>query len=326
MAPSRPTVLVTGAAGFAAGHLFERLAAEPAPPRLVGWHRPGGTPPASSGAGAAVSWRGVDLLDLDAVSAALAADPPDQVYHLAGATHQGRSFGQPTDVLRVNAMGTEHLLRALARHAPRARALVTSTGFVYQPHDTAALGEEAPLRPGSPYALSKLAQELVARHAGATTTVEVIVARPFNHLGPRQSADYFAPNFARQIADIAHGRAEPILRVGNLTARRDLTDVRDVVRAYVALMAGGEPGGIYNVCSGRAVAVREVLDGLIARSGVAVDVQVAPELLRPVDQPLLLGTRDRIGAAVGWAPEIPLDTTLGDLLAEWMARPPRASA
>lgn len=321
MAPSQRTVLVTGAAGFAAGHLLDRLAAGPDAPRLIGWHRPGGTAPGAAGPAGCVGWRGVDLLDADAVAAAVAADPPDQVYHLAGATHQGRSFGQPTDVLRVNAMGTDHLLRALARHAPRARALVTSTGFVYQPHDTDALGEEAPLRPASPYALSKLAQELVARHAGATTSVEVVVARPFNHLGPRQSADYFGPNFARQIADIAHGRNEPVLKVGNVTARRDLTDVRDVVGAYVALMAAGEPGGIYNVCSGRAVAVRDVLDGLIARSGVAVEVRVAPELLRPVDQPLLLGTRDRIGAAVGWAPEIPLDTTLGDLLAEWMDKP-----
>ncbi len=153
--------------------------------------------------------------------AAIAADPPDHVYHLAGATHQGKSFAQPTDVLRVNAMGTDHLLRALARHAPHARALVTSTGFVYQPGDTAA-SEDTPLRPASPYALSKLAQEMVARHAGATTPVEVIVCRPFNHLGPRQSADYFAPNFARQIAAIARGLAEPVLKVGNLTARRDL--------------------------------------------------------------------------------------------------------
>jgi GDP-4-dehydro-6-deoxy-D-mannose reductase len=216
-------------------------------------------------------------------------------------------------------MGTDHLLRGLARHAPQARALVTSTGFVYQPGDTAA-SEDAPLRPASPYALSKLAQEMVARHAGATTPVAVIVCRPFNHLGPRQSADYFAPNFARQIAAIARGQAEPVLKVGNLTARRDLTDVRDVVRAYAALMTDGTPGEIYNVCSGEAVAVRDVLDGLIALSGVRVDVQVAPELLRPVDQPLLLGTRDKIGAAIGWTPAIPLEATLRDLLAEWAAR------
>ena len=317
---SSSSVLVTGGAGFAAGHLFDRLLtpdAAAAAPRIVAWHRPGGHPPPAVAPG--ITWRGVDLLDADAVDAAIAADPPDHVYHLAGATHQGKSFAQPADVLRVNAMGTDHLLRALARHAPRARALVTSTGFVYQPGDTAA-SEDAQLRPASPYALSKLAQEMVARHAGATTPVEVIVCRPFNHLGPRQSADYFAPNFARQIAAIARGLTEPVLKVGNLTARRDLSDVRDVVRAYVGLMARGTAGQVYNVCAGRAVAVRDVLDGLIAISGVQVDVQVSPELLRPVDQPLLLGTRDKIGAAIGWAPEIPLETTLRDLLAEWAAR------
>ena len=119
----------------------------------------------------------------------------------------------------------------------------------------------------------------------AATPFSVIVCRPFNHLGPRQSADYFAPNFARQIAAIARGQADPVLKVGNLTARRDLSDVRDVVRAYVGLMAAGTPAEVYNVCSGQAVAVRDVLDGLIALSGVRVDVQVAPELLRPVDQP-----------------------------------------
>jgi GDP-4-dehydro-6-deoxy-D-mannose reductase len=314
-------VLVTGGAGFAAGHLLDLLRAPDraaATPRLVAWHRPGGHPPPA--AASDITWHGVDLLDAGAVDAAIAADPPEQVYHLAGATHQGKSFAQPTDVLRVNAMGTDHLLRALARHAPRARALVTSTGFVYQPGETAT-DEDAPLRPASPYALSKLAQEMIARHAGATTTVEVIVCRPFNHLGPGQSADYFAPNFARQIAAIARGQSDPVLRVGNLTARRDLSDVRDVVRAYAGLMAGGTPGEVYNVCSGQAVAVRDVLDGLIARSGVRVDVQVAPELLRPVDQPLLLGTRAKIAAAIGWSPAIPLSDTLRDLLAEWSGRP-----
>ena len=165
---SSPGVLVTGGAGFAAGHLFDRLLTpDGAAPRIVAWHRPGGHPPPAVAPD--ITWRGVDLLDADAVRAAIAADPPDHVYHLAGATHQGKSFAQPADVLRVNAMGTDHLLRALARYAPHARTLVTSTGFVYQPGDTAA-SEDTPLRPASPYALSKLAQEMVARHAGATCT------------------------------------------------------------------------------------------------------------------------------------------------------------
>jgi GDP-4-dehydro-6-deoxy-D-mannose reductase len=321
VAASVPTVLVTGGAGFAAGHLLDRLtAAGPQGPaaRLLAWHRPGGHPPPATASGA-VEWAGVDLLDEASVMGAIAARPPDQVYHLAGATHQGKSFAQASEVLRVNTMGTDALLRALARHAPHPRVVVTSTGFVYEPSEH-AVAEDAPLKPPSPYALSKLAQELIARHAGATTPVQVIVCRAFNHLGPRQTADYFAPNFARQIAAIARGAADPVLKVGNLTGRRDLTDVRDVVRAYIDVMARGTAGEVYNVCSGTAHAVRDVLDGLIAISGVRVEVQVAPELLRPVDQPLLLGTRDKITAATGWAPAIPLADTLGDLLSEWTAR------
>ncbi|HEY8550304.1 MAG TPA: GDP-mannose 4,6-dehydratase [Vicinamibacterales bacterium] len=314
----RQTILITGAAGFAARHLIERLVTTGAD--IVAWYRPGGhRPPAGLDGGDRVRWQAVDLLDAAAVDRAVAEVRPRHVYHLAGATHQGRSFAEPAGVLRVNAMGTHHLLDALARHVPGARALVTSTGFVYQPRDT-ALDEAAPLRPPSPYALSKLAQELIARHAGQTTAVEVIVCRPFNHIGPGQSADFFAASFARQIAAIVKGQASPVLRVGNLSARRDLTDVRDVVRAYVSLMAHGTPGEVYNVCSGRAYAVREVLDGLIAQSGVKVDVQVDPNLLRPVDQPLLLGRCDKVREAVGWVPEIPLEQTLRDVLADWRDR------
>ena len=135
-----------------------------------------------------------------------------------------------------------------------------------------------------------MAQELVARHAGATTPVEVIVCRPFNHIGPRQSADYFAPNFARQIAAIARGEAPPVIRVGNLTARRDLTDVRDTVRAYERLMARGTAGEIYNVCPAGPSPCARCSTAWSRRAASRVDVEVAPELLRPVDQPLLLGS------------------------------------
>ena len=210
------------------------------------------------------------------------------------------------------------MLDAIARTATPARVLVTGTGYVYKPSDS-ALTEDAPLGPASPYGFSKLAQELVARHAAETTPVEIIVCRPFNHLGPGQSPDYFASSFARQIAGIKRGALAPVLRVGNLTARRDLTDVRDVVRAYLALMDRGA-GGIYNVCSGRAHGIRDVLDGLIARSGVKVQVEVAAELLRPVDQPLLLGRADKLARDTGWAPLISLDQTLADVLADWERR------
>jgi GDP-4-dehydro-6-deoxy-D-mannose reductase len=311
--------LVTGAAGFVASHLLDRLAAIGDP--IIGWSRPNGHAPGwRAPAGlerTSVSWHAVDLLDRDVVDRAVAAAAPTRVYHLAGATHQGKSWTASTEALRVNALGTHHLLRAIARTAPRARVLVTGTGLVYKPSD-AALAENAPLGPASPYGFSKLAQELVARHTAETSTLEIILCRPFNHLGPGQSPDFFASSFARQIIAIRRG-TPPIMRVGNLEARRDLTDVRDVVAAYVALMNGGARG-IYNVCSGRPYRIREVLDRMIAQAGVAVDVQVVPELLRPVDQPLLLGRADKLAGDTGWQPRIPLDQTLADVLADWEGR------
>jgi GDP-4-dehydro-6-deoxy-D-mannose reductase len=311
--------LVTGAAGFVASHLLDRLAAIGDP--IICWSRPNGHAPGwTAPAGferTSVTWHAVDLLDRDGVDRAVAAAAPTRVYHLAGATHQGKSWKVSTDALRVNALGTHHLLGAIAQAVPRARVLVTGTGFVYKPSE-AALAEGALLGPTSPYGFSKLAQELVARHTAETTTLEIIVCRPFNHLGPGQSADYFASSFARQIIAIGRG-APPILRVGNLDARRDLTDVRDVVAAYVELMDAGARG-IYNVCSGSAHRIRDVLDRMIALAGVAVDVQVAPELLRPVDQPLLLGCADKLARDTGWQPRIPIDQTLADVLADWERR------
>jgi GDP-4-dehydro-6-deoxy-D-mannose reductase len=312
--------LVTGAAGFVAAHLLDRLATLGDP--VIGWVRPNGHDPswaAPSHRTASIGWRRVDLLDRDAVAHAVADAPPTRVYHLAGLTHQGKSWHASTEALRVNALGTDHLVDALARHAPSARVIVTGTGFVYQPSD-AALDEDAPLRPASPYGFSKLAQELVARHAAETTPVQIVLCRAFNHLGPGQSADYFASSFARQICAIRRGRLAPVLRVGNLTARRDLTDVRDVVAAYLALMDRGAAGETYNVCTGRAHVIRDVLDGLITQSGVTVDVEVAPELLRPVDQPLLLGKPDKLARDTGWAPRIPFERTLADILADWDRR------
>jgi GDP-4-dehydro-6-deoxy-D-mannose reductase len=314
--------LVTGAAGFVASHLLDRLIRLGDP--VIGWTRPGGrtpewTPPPDTGGGAAVTWVGVDLLDREQVARAVAAAQPSRIYHLAGATHPGKAWTASIDALRTNALGTHHLLEALARHRPASRVLVTGTGYVYRPSPT-AVDEQAPLGPSSPYGFSKLAQEMVARHAASTSPVEVVVCRPFNHIGPRQTDDYFASSFARQIARIARGHGPPVLRVGNLTARRDLTDVRDVVAAYVSLMEKGEAGAIYNVCSGRAHMIRGILDGLIAQSGVNVEVEVNPELLRPVDQPLLMGNPAKLTRATEWTPTIPLERTLADLLADWAAR------
>ncbi len=303
---------MTGAGGFAGSHLLTRLLRDEA--RVEGWYHPSGSAPQP--VHPSLRWRAVDLVDADAVARAIADLRPARVYHLAGAADQGKSWERSTEALHVNAFGTHVLLAALAPLETPCRVLVTTSASVYAA-STAILTEDSAIGPGSPYGVSKVAQELVARHAHATTAVDVIVCRPFNHIGPGQSPSFATANFAKQIAAIARGEAPPVIRVGNLTARRDLTDARDTVRAYERLMADGHPGEVYNVCRGEAFEMRAVLDGLVAQSGIDVSIDVAPELLRAVDQPLLIGSYERLHAATGWAPEIPLEQTLRDLLDSW---------
>jgi GDP-4-dehydro-6-deoxy-D-mannose reductase len=306
----RPT-LVTGAAGFAGSHLLDLLSGTG---RLVAWHRPSSASPARR---PDIEWHGVDLLNRDAVVAALAALKPATVYHCAGAAHVGASWSRTTETLAVNVRGTHHVIEALRDCAPDARVLIPSSGMVYSP-SARALREDDPLVPSSPYALSKLAQELVGRGNGDGP--RVFIARPFNHVGPRQSASFSASGFARRIAEIERGAAPPAIPVGNLESRRDLTDVRDTVRAYRLIVERGTPERPYNVCTGRAPAIREVLDLLLAKSRVRITVTVDPARYRPNDLPLLLGDPSRIHDELGWTPAIALEQTIDDLLNFWRAQ------
>ncbi|MGE0451022.1 MAG: GDP-mannose 4,6-dehydratase [Vicinamibacterales bacterium] len=302
-------ILVTGAAGFAGGHLLDLLAADGPP--IFAWHRPGGQPPRAVGQ---VRWEAVDLLNRQAVRDAIRSARPSVVYHLAGAAHVGQSWGSATHTLEVNVLGTHHVLEALRAEAPGARVLVASSALVYAPR-AGALDEDCPLAPESPYGISKLAQELVGTgHAGA---LGVYLARPFNHIGPRQSPSFSSAAFARQIAEIEAGVRPPEISVGNMDAQRDLTDVRDVVRAYRSIVESGRPERAYNVCSGRAVAVQSVLDLLVSHSRVAVRVVTDPSKFRPNDTPVVLGNPARIRSELGWTTEIPLERTTSDLLEYW---------
>jgi GDP-4-dehydro-6-deoxy-D-mannose reductase len=318
--PSRP-ILVTGAGGFAGSHLLDLIKHGGQP--ITGWHLHGLHPlegrSNSRTSFEGVAWRAVDLTDRASVRAAIADCRPAEVYHLAGAANQGNSWDRTDESLRANALGTHHLLDALRRERVDARVLVIGSAAVYRPMQE-PFDEESPIGPTSPYGMSKLAQEMTALQSFTLHGQRVVVSRSFNHIGPRQSADYVASSFARQIAQIEAGLAPPVILVGNLEARRDLADVRDTVRAYRALMRSGEPGRAYNVCSGEAHAIRELLDGLLAHSTVKVEVRVDPSRLRPVDQPLLVGRLDRIRRETGWQPEIGWSRTLADLLEDWRAR------
>ena len=306
----RPT-LVTGAAGFAGSHLVELLAGDGV--ELVGWHRPEGKVPA----GAGVTWQAVELLDRGAVSRALRDLRPAAVYHCAGAAHVGRSWQSTAPTFAVNVRGTHHLVEGLREHRIDARLLITSSAMVYAASN-APIAENAPLVPASPYALSKLAQEMAGgRNPGGP---HASIARAFNHFGPRQDPFFVASGFARRIADIEQGRWAAEIAVGNLDAQRDLTDVRDTVRAYRTILERGEPGRAYNVCTGRAIVIRDLLERMLARARVPIAVTVDPARYRPNDLPLLVGDPSRLRSELGWQPEIPIERTIDDLLEYWRTR------
>jgi GDP-4-dehydro-6-deoxy-D-mannose reductase len=257
----------------------------------------------------------VDITDGAALAAAMSAAGPEAVYHLAGFAHVGQSWERPDEVFAVNALGTLHVLEA-ARLAGSPRVLVVSSAEVYGTvaPDDLPLGEDHPVRPVSPYAASKAAAEVLAVQAFLGRGVPTLVARPFNHTGPGQSPDFVVPAFARRIQEAVASGARS-LKVGNLSPRRDITDVRDVVRAYRLLVERGQPGQSYNVCSGTDVAIEDLVRRMLALAGADLELEVDPGLLRPADVPVLRGDPARLMAATGWQPEIPLDTTLADVLA-----------
>ena len=302
--------LVTGATGFAGSHLVDQLLEEQ--PSVAAWSHRGGREPTLAD-DPRVRWSAVDLLDRGAVSRALSALQPSAIYHCAGIAHVGESWSEPVRALSVNVLGTHHVLEGVRDAGLDCPVLVTGSALVYRP-STAPLCEDDPIGPSDPYGVSKLAQEMLA---SGRAQAPVFIVRPFNHAGPRQSPTYVTSSFARQIAEIEAGRREPVLRVGNLESRRDVTDVRDTVRAYRLVVQRGRPRRPYNVCSGETYRVRDLLDALIGLSRASIEIQVDPSRLRPSDNPVIAGDRSRIGAEAGWTPEIPITRTLDDLLNYW---------
>jgi GDP-4-dehydro-6-deoxy-D-mannose reductase len=306
------TVLVTGAGGFAGGHLVEHLAASH---DVVAWARRD-PPPELAAIG---TWRAIDLLDRDSVRAAVLAVRPRAVYHCGGASRVDTSWSSPAQSLAANVLATHYLLDALRRAGGGCRVLVTGSAAVYAPSPT-PIDEAALIAPDNPYAVSKLAQEALALRAVEEDGLDVVVARSFNHTGPRQSPAFVTASIARQVALAERGAIEPVLRLGNLEASRDLTDVRDVVRAYVALVHTGVPGQVYNVASGTSHTIRSVVDHLVGLAGVRVRIETDAQRLRPSDKPVLVGDASKLRALTGWTARIPFDQMLRDLLEYWRQR------
>lgn len=303
-------ILVTGAAGFAGSHVVEVLGGRS---EVVGWMHNSPPPPEIAHL---ATWMRVDLLNSANVREALSQLKPSGVIHCAGAPNVASSWHDTVTPLSANVMATHHLFDGLRRTGTACRVVVAGSATVYAA-STTALTEESRVEPSNPYSVSKFAQEQLALRAASEDGVDVIVARPFNHTGPRQSAAFAAPNMARQIALIEAGMAEPVIKTGNLDAQRDFTDVRDVARAYVALLHDGAPSTLYNVASGTARVMRSVLDALVARARVKVRTETEATLMRPSDTPVVLGDATRLRDRTGWRPEIPFEQTLEDLLNYW---------
>ncbi len=293
--------LVTGNLGFAGTHLCAHLRASG--DEVIGVDRDD-----------------ADLTDPDAAGRIITAHRPEVIYHLAGAADVGASWRDPVGTFEANATATLHLLEA-ARTLDVRRVLVVSSADVYGTvsEDELPLTETSPVRPTSPYAASKLAAEQLAVQAWLGHGLETILVRAFNHIGPGQRASFVAPALATAIArNELTGETE--IPIGDLSPRRDFTDVRDVARAYRLLTESGEPGEIYCVCSGQDLAIQDLADTLVGMSTSPQELVTDPDRFRPVDIPVLRGDNAKMRAATGWEPQFTLSDSLGDLLDECRQR------
>jgi GDP-4-dehydro-6-deoxy-D-mannose reductase len=244
---------------------------------------------------------------------------PDQIYHLAALSSVAKSFSEPVDTIGSNIRGTLHLLEIVRNLKKPVKILVVGSSDIYgkvRPHEV-PITEEKALLPVSPYGVSKAACDLLAYQYFESYRVHAVRARAFNHAGPRQTTGFFVPDFASQIAQIEVGLLPPVIKVGDLSSKRDVSDVRDVVRAYVSLMRKGKPGQAYNICSQEAYRIRDVLRGLLTLSKRKIKVEVDKAKFRPAEIPILVGSNSKTREATGWKPRIPLRKTLKDTLDFW---------
>ena len=264
-----------------------------------------------------------DLRDLASVRGLLEATEPTHVVHLAAQSFVGASWQTPAETLSTNIISQVNLLEGIRRFtiAPRVLVVGSSEEYGFVCPDELPIRETNPLRPLSPYAVSKVAQDMMGYQYFMSYGLPIIRTRAFNHEGPRRGEVFVTSNFAKQVAEIEAGMREPVMSVGDLTPRRDFSDVRDVVRGYWLLLERGEPGEVYNLCSGRSLAIQQVLEFLLDQSRVKrIAVETDPARLRPSDVMILEGDSSKIRKATGWEVEIPFERTLKDLLAYWRQR------
>jgi GDP-4-dehydro-6-deoxy-D-mannose reductase len=305
-------ILITGGTGFVGSHLIRHLKSIDAKLVVV------------SSSDATIQEPGVDYCKADVrraddVGAVIREANPDQIYHLAGVSSVADSWNNPRLVFDVNVVGSYNVFEAAMRLPSPPRILNVSTSQVYARSD-AALTETSLLSPDNPYAATKAMAELLAVQYKKLPTGGIITARAFNHTGPGQLPSFVMPSVAKQLAEVEAGLRPPVLRVGDLNVKRDFTDVRDVVVAYSELLDKGKVGEIYNVCSGRAVLLADLVRQLQEYCSAAVKIEVDPDRVRPSEVPQMLGDPGKLQRATGWSAKIPLESTLQALLAYWRTK------
>jgi len=315
-------VLITGITGFAGSHLADYVLAEVPGVAVFGTKRWRSRMENIDHLRGRIELVECDLKDANAVRQCLAEIRPERIFHLAAQSYVPASWRAPSETLDNNIISQTNIFEAMRSLDLDARIQIAGSseeyGLVHP--DEVPIKESNPLRPLSPYAVSKVAQDLLAYQYFRSYGLAAVRTRGFNHTGPRRGEVFVTSNFAMQIAAIEAGLQEPVIRVGNLSAQRDFADVRDIVRAYWLALEKGTPGEVYNLASGRAVTIRELLDMLLELSDSEVEVEVDPDRLRPSDVEILLGDYSKFHADTGWEPRIPLSQTIEDLLDFWRQR------
>ncbi|HEX9639012.1 MAG TPA: GDP-mannose 4,6-dehydratase [Acidobacteriota bacterium] len=311
---------ITGIGGFVGSHVAEHLLAQAW--QVSGCLSPRGRDQLLLPIKDRLDLCQVEITDAEALGEALAQRRPEMIVHLAGLAHVGSSFSAAAATLRINLFGTLAVLEASRGLEPRPALVLAGSSEVYGAVDPRLqpLREDAPTEPDNPYGVSKLAAELLARQAGRDQGFRVVCARCFNHIGPRQEPNFLVASIAFQIARMEAGKQEPVLWVGNLESQRDFTDVRDIARAYRCLAEAGRAGQSYNVASGRAVKIAQVVEAFRTLATVDFEVRVDPNRLRPSDPALKLGDAGKLQAESGWRAEIGLEDSLRDTLDYWRGR------
>jgi GDP-4-dehydro-6-deoxy-D-mannose reductase len=307
-------VLITGATGFVGNHLIASLLSQNAF-EIIGTYRSD-----SGQMSEGVTFEKIDLLNQEAVDSLIEKHKPEIVYHLAGLASAAESFKNPANYITNNIIGELTVLEALRKHElNETKVLIVSTAEVYgsiNPDDL-PIDEDTRLRPVNPYAVSKISQDYLGLQYQLSYKMHIIRVRPFNHIGPGQRDSFVLSSFAKQIAEIEKGKIEPVIQVGNLEAKRDFTDVRDMVKAYQLAIEKGEKGDVYNIGSGVSRKIEDILNSLLSFSTAKIEVQTDPARLRPVDVPEIVCDSTKFTTLTGWKPEMQFDKTLQDILDYW---------